>query len=121
MSLLSEGLSIHASRLHEAAGELVTYRRGADTVTDLEAVRGQTRFEELPSEMDATIQTRTADWLIEPSNLILGGVAVKPSRGDQVITSGGDVFDVFPGADDKHWRYADQFETHFRIHSVKRV
>ena len=121
MSLLSDSLAIHADRLHEAAGELVTYVRGSISLTGIRATRGQTRFEEMPAEMDAVIQTRSADWLIEPSRLVNGSTLIEPQRGDKVIASDGNVFEVFPGADDKHWRYTDQNETFYRIHTVKRV
>ena len=121
MSLLSDALAIHADRLHESAGEFVTYVRGSTTWANVEATRGQTRFEEMPSEMEAVIQSRTADWLIQPSQLMSGSTQVYPERGDKILDTGGSVYDVLPGADDKHWRYTDQHQTFFRIHAVKRV
>ena len=121
MSLLSDSLAFHAARLHESAGEIVTYIRGSTSWTGINATRGQTRFEEIPSEMGVVVQTRTSDWLIEPSQLVTGSTQIYPDRGDKVVDSDGNTYDVLPGADDKHWQYTDQHETFFRIHSVKRV
>lgn len=121
MSLLSDALTAHASRLNESAGETVTYVRGSTQIKNVTAVRGQTRFEEVSSEMEALVQTKSFDWLIRPACLDASGTLLEPQRGDQIITTNGDLYEVFPGADDKHWQYTDAHESMFRVHTVKRV
>ena len=120
MSLMSKSLRAHASRLEKSAGECVTYTRGADEISNITAVRGESQFDEFPSEMEARIQSKSLDWLIRPSLLSLNGSVVTPERGDLITTADGSKYEVMPGPDQETWQYAGQHETFFRIHTVKR-
>lgn len=121
MNLLQEALQIHADRLDESAGESVSYFRGSTELKNRTAIRGESNFEEMASEMDARTRTRTMDWLIRPSQLSSSGSRFEPARGDRIVTPSGETFEVYPGPDNQHWRWSDARQTFFRIHTVRRV
>jgi hypothetical protein len=119
MSFLSSSLQWHAEAATFATSEIVTYVRGSSS-TSVKASRGQSQFDEFPSDMDARVLSRSMDFLIRPGELYLDGSAVTPQRGDQIKTVAGETYDVQPGPDETHWRYSDQHKTFFRIHTVQR-
>lgn len=120
MGLIDDALRFHADTLESAAGETVTYIRGSQQTTGITAVRGKSQFEEFASEGEMRVQSKMTDWLIRVANLKLDGVAVEPERGDQIKTADGQVFEVFPGPDGEHWRWLEERQYTFRIHSVRR-
>ena len=120
MSLLSDALAIHASRLKESAGEVVTYRRGSLSAV-ITAVIGQTVFEELGGDGEIRVQTKSTDFIFATDDLKLDGDAIEPKRGDQVIKTSGDVFDLLPGSFGNSWSWNDGRQTHIRVHTVRRV
>lgn len=120
MSFFRPGTEWHAAGSEFAAGECVTYVRGTDEISGVIAVRGQSQFDEFPSDMDARVQSRSLDWLIRPESLELDGSRIEPRRGDLITTASGDKYEVMPGPDETAWLYSGQFQTFFRIHTVKR-
>jgi hypothetical protein len=120
MSLMGEALGIHASTLMRAAGETITYVRGTNTIS-VTAVPGQSTFDEVASDGEVRSQMKTIDWLVVPSVLKIGGMPIEPQRGDQVIRSDGQKFDVLPGAGNTAWQWSDSRMTFYRIHTVRRV
>ena len=120
MSLLSNALRQHANRLEQAAGERVTYARGTKSNVCVIAVRGRTDFEEILSEGDAEIQAKSLDFIIRRSALTLDGSEVEPQRLDKITTADGQVFEVFKSLDGVHWRWSDEHQTSYRIHTIRR-
>jgi hypothetical protein len=100
-----------------AAGETVTYTRGAESIT-LTATVGQVAF--VSTELGgARIQIGDRDYLIKVSDLTFGA----PKIGDRIThTVGGNVL-VFeikdPETGEKAWRYSDPDRTEWRIHVNK--
>jgi hypothetical protein len=120
MNLITEGLTLHASRLQEAGGEVVTFRRGSSSVK-LTAVVGSSDSEEQNAEGETTAQLRLVDFIFKASELILGGKQIEPVRGDQIIRANGDVFDVYPTNDAAPSVFNDGREVLHRVHTVRRV
>jgi hypothetical protein len=60
------------------------------------------------------------DYLIAADDLVLGGAATLPERGDQIdetIDGATVTFEVLPLAGEAHWRYSDPFRTLLRVHT----
>ena len=121
MSIYHDAQRAGFEGMAEVAGEQVAYKFGTHTLTRLNVLRGETKFEnESPSGFGT--ETTTVDWLVKPEHFVdSNGDRTEPKIGHQLVTQSGDVFDTFPGANDKCWRWSDQFETYLRIHSVRRV
>ena len=120
MGFFTEALPIHNARLKLAAGESVTYKRGGSQVT-LTAVLGQTTFDEIGGDGEIHAQIKSVDFIVVPSELILGGSVEEPTRGDTITRENGEVFDVMPGSNGRHWTWSEGNQSHIRIHTVRRV
>ena len=115
MSLLSDALAQHASRLIESAGECVTYTRGSDSV-DVMAVIGGSDLE-IEQRDGSVIQFRSIDFLIRISDLELNGELTTPARSD-LITYAGKVYRVLPEPGLPHYRAATGYASSmYRIHT----
>ena len=116
MSLLSDALALHADRLHEAAGELVTYIRGSNSI-NVEAVPGESRIESV--QPDGTIvEFRTQDFIIKASAIDFGSGAVEPARKDKILRTVGEstiTFEVLPDPGIQHFRKLGQYSVAYRI------
>jgi len=105
--------------LKEQAGVSVTYTRGDRAVT-LTAVPGETTFEIESGDVIESAQSR--DFLILASELILGGYASTPQRGDtirEVIDGVEQVFDVRAPAGSNHFRFMDPYRNVLRIYTTQ--
>lgn len=124
--MLSAGQAALVRRQQQAAvtGETVTYARGAERV-DLtnKAWCGRTLFSRSPQEAGgAAVVWGDRDYLIPVADLVLGGTAVTPKRGDRIEeTVGGTVvtFEVQSPLAEPEWRYSDQTRTVYRVHTKK--
>lgn len=70
------------SQMKTAAGETVTYRRGADEV-ELSAVIGRSAFE-IVDQSGSAMQTTSVDFIIAPDDLVLDSETVTPEPGDEI-------------------------------------
>lgn len=120
MALLDDALAAHVTTLNAAAGETVTYKRGSSTVS-ITAVVGQSQFDEVSTTGEIRPLSKTVDFLVKPSALVLDSETVLPQRGDQIEKADGSVYDVLPGTEGTAWQYSDGRRTFLRIHCVKRV
>jgi hypothetical protein len=83
MALLDDALAAHVTTLNAAAGETVTYKRGSSTVS-ITAVVGQSQFDEVSTTGEIRPLSKTVDFLVKPSALVLNSATVLPQRGDQI-------------------------------------
>lgn len=100
------------------ASKTVVYKSGADSV-EVNAVVGRTEFE-TADESGFVTKYIARDFLIPVAELVLGGTAVTPGRGDRVReTQGTQVFvhEVMAPGENPEWRYADPYRRTFRIHT----
>ena len=121
MSMLSDALAMHATSLLDSAGEKVSYVRGDTTISNVGAVAGQSVFEEVASDGEVRSLTKTVDWIIKPSALVIASAMIEPQRGDRIVKANGESFDVLPGSANTAWQWSDAHRTHYRIHTVRRV
>lgn len=118
-SLLQRGVSWLADKLKDHAGETITYTRGAQSVT-ITAVPGKSMLRVQDSSGNSVIEWTDADWLIAAADLVIGGSAIEPQRGDLIArTSGGSTitYEVRPIESEGAWRWSDESRTIMRIHT----
>lgn len=126
MSLMTRATAALVRRQQQAAvsGNAVTYARGAERV-DLtnKAWCGRTLFRRNPLDVSgAAVVWGDRDYLIPVADLVIGGIAVTPKRGDRVEeTIGGVVvtFEVVTPPNEPEWRYSDQGRAVYRVHTKK--
>lgn len=102
------------------AASPVQYQRAASSAS-LKATKGRTEMEFLESGgMSALFQSD--DFIVRKVDLELDGEPVQPQPGDRVTVDGADgVYEVVQNpATRKCWRWADAFETAYRIHTRKK-
>jgi hypothetical protein len=109
---LAEMLKGHASRP-------VVYRRGVDEVT-VQATIGRTLLKLDDGYGGVRMEWTDRDFLIHAADLVLGGNAVLPQRGDVIReTQGGKVFvyEVMAPGKEPAWRWSDVFRKVLRVHA----
>ncbi len=97
---------------------MVVYQRGEQTL-QIAATIGQTVFE-VDDGTGAALRVESRDFLITASDLVLGGQAVTPQRGDRITETDGDhsyVYEVMAPGDEPCWRYSDPYRRTYRIHT----
>ena len=108
---------LQGQRKKHAARE-VTYQRGVNSVA-VQATVGRTVFEQ-DDGGGVIVRTEIRDYLIDAVDLVLGGQAVLPERGDRIEeTEGGKryAYEVMPLGSEPHWRYSDPYRKTLRIHT----
>jgi len=119
MTSISQTLNDSFASLQGLAGVSVTYTRNTRAVT-LTAVPGSTDFEVDTGDIIETMQSR--DFLILASELILGGFATLPKRGDtirEVIGGVETTYNVRAPAGEKHFRFDDPYRKILRIFTTQ--
>jgi hypothetical protein len=123
MGKLSPFASVIAQALdtvQDVAGDDVQYWRGTQYVS-LKAVPGTTEFP--TDDVDAATVTYTsADWIFKVSELVIGGVAITPRRGDLVKKTVGSktyVYEVLKDAN-QIFRFCDRERTRIRVHTKEK-
>ena len=101
------------------ASRPVTYHRGADSV-EVQATVGETVFR-INDAYGAEIRHVRRDYLILTGDLVLGGQATLPQRGDRIREQADGVTYVHevmgPGGNEPPWRYSDPYRKTLRIHT----
>jgi len=102
--------------LCDATGVWITLHRGDESV-ELIALPGATTFEQESPGAEA-IQFVSRDWIALADRIVIGGVRVKPQRGDTITETkqNGDVFtyEVLPDQESS-WKWSDKFGVAIRI------
>lgn len=115
MSRLDDATARLHARLRAVRGTAVTYRRGLASV-QLTATVGAT-----PTERDdgagTIVRSTVRDYLIAVSELVLGGEAVTPQRGDRIEEASGHVYEVMPVGKEAAWRYSTPGRDTYRVHT----
>jgi len=114
--LLQSGVNWLADAREKSFSRLVTYRRGAESVTLL-ATPGN-EASPLDSGLDAIENMVDRDYMIRTSSLVLGGVQTFPQRGDEIVENG-DVYQVFAPTGKNAARESCQYEATLRIHTKR--
>ena len=117
--LLRTGSDWLAEMLKEHASRPVAYRRGTEEVT-LQATIGRTLLKLDDGYGGVRMEWTDRDFLIHAADLVLGGNAVLPERGDVIReTQGGKVFvyEVMTPGKEPAWRWSDVFRKVLRVHA----
>lgn len=96
----------------------VVYQRGTDTV-ELPATIGTTVFQ-IDDGAGALLRIESRDYLIRVVDLVLGGNAILPKRGDRIRETSGTqviVYEVVGPGDEPCWRWSDVYRQTLRIHT----
>ncbi|HUU35281.1 MAG TPA: hypothetical protein VMW48_14550 [Vicinamibacterales bacterium] len=96
----------------------VTYQRGAESV-EVQARVGRTVFEAADA-YGVVERTESRDFLVLAADLVLGGAAVLPERGDRIRETDGAkvyVYEVMAPGKEPHWRWSDDYRRTLRIHT----
>lgn len=84
------------------------------------ATLGQTAFRIDDPVKGSRIERTDRDFLVAAEDLIIGGVAVEPQRGDQVLQTVGSsthTYEVLAPNAEPPWRWADAHRKVLRIHT----
>jgi hypothetical protein len=108
-----------AEMLKEHASRSVVYRRGAEAVA-VQATIGRTLLKLDDGYGGVRMEWTDRDFLIQSADLVLGGNAVLPERGDVIReTQGGKtfVYEVMAPGKEPAWRWSDVFRKVLRVHA----
>lgn len=119
--MLRDALAHLTDTLAEHAAQAVTYTRGAESV-EVRATFGQKLLKLADVDGGIVMQWTDMDFCIPAADLVLGGAAVEPRRGDQIAVTIGETvqtFEVFPFGNEPHWRWSDPNQTMIRVHTKR--
>jgi hypothetical protein len=117
--LLQTGLDWLADRLKEHASRPVIYRRGVQQVA-VQATVGRTLLKLDDGYGGVRMEWTDRDFLIHAADLVLGGNAVLPERGDLIRETQGAktfIYEVMAPGKEPPWRWSDVFRKVLRIHT----
>ena len=117
--LLAFGMDWLAERLKAFAARGVVYRRGGDEVA-VAAVIGRTLLKLDDGYGGVRMEWTDRDFLIRPEDLVLGGTAVLPERGDTIretVETTTFVYEVMAPGKEPAWRWSDPHRRMLRIHT----
>jgi len=117
--LLEAGQQWLAEQLKEHASRSVTYHRGAEAIA-VQATIGRTLLKLDDGYGGVRMEWTDRDFLVQAADLVLGGAAVTPERGDRITETVGlntSVFEVMAFGGEPPWRYSDPFGKLLRIHT----
>lgn len=109
-----------ATALQGTFGQAVTYRRGSSSVS-VTATIGATTFR-IETEFGFE-RVVTRDYLIKTADLVIGGTAIEPARGDEIDEVRGTTtytHRVVSINDEPEFTYSDSARTIMRIHTDER-
>ena len=119
MAAIQEHIANSFATVKREVGVSVTYTRG-DRAVALVAVPSTTEFEVETGDIIETAQSR--DFSILASDLVLGGFATLPERGDTIrenIDGVEQTHDVRAPAGSVHFRYLDPYRKVLKIHTTQ--
>lgn len=99
-------------------GETISYeRRGVGVVEDIKATRGR-QLSRVNSDFNTLLVKGDADFIVVASDLQISDVTFLPVRGDEIITSKGEIFEVWPSSPSENcYELSDHAGNNFRIHT----
>ena len=103
------------ARMLSHASRQVTYRRGEQSV-GLRATLGRSD-PTIDNGAGFPLGIAAADFIVTPSDLVIGGNPVEPAAGDRITDQDGRVFEVLEVPGGMPWRFTDPERTAMRIHT----
>lgn len=115
---LDQYISAAIAAAKEVAGVPVAYRRGDQSV-NVTAVVGTTVFR-LTDDVGVVESVQSRDYLVQAADLVLGGSAALPQRGDSIRETHGSttyVYEVLAPNNEPPFSYSDTGRLLLRIHT----
>jgi len=105
--------------LREHASQLVTYQRGANSVTlPARVTRTVMKFTD-PVTGNLRVEWTDRDFIIDAADLVIAAVPTRPRRGD-IIREARDgkiyVYEVLAPGNEPEWRWNDAYQQTYRVH-----
>lgn len=121
MTFLSLAADWAHSTVEDAAGVPVTYSRpsAGQSVSIEKAVKGKTPLETTSAE-GVTVQSQVTDWIIQASQIVLGGIQTLPAEGDLItfVNQGTtEIYQALPIGSEKCFQPSDHLGNRLRIHT----
>lgn len=98
-------------------GGNVTYHRGNSSV-EVTATRGRSDFQSVSDGQTVEIQSRTSDFLIKASDLVIGGNVITPAAGDKIRWVEGSITQVYE-VTNPPFTQSDTHGYYLRIHAYR--
>ena len=121
--MLADGEAWLSGQLKAYASESVVYSRDPYDGVELSATRGDKPMRTM-SDFGPRVDYTMQDWLIPAADLILGGEAATPRKGDTITaTSRGltQIYEVLsPSPGEPVWRWSGAGEVTLRVHAKLR-
>jgi hypothetical protein len=117
--MMRDGAEWIADQLNRYAAEEVTYTRGDDTLTEINATCGEQPLR-VTTEYGVHIEFGNVDHCIDAAAIDFGAGPVEPASGDQIRRTVGNavlVYEVMAPQGEPVWRPADSHGIKLRIHS----
>ena len=114
MGMLANSMQWLEQQRHKYLTIDVQYQRDSELLL-LSATVGKTIFA-VPDSYGVLIKTESRDYLVKPSDLVIGGKQTLPVAGDR-ITENGYVYEVMAPGNKPCWRWSDSFRNTLRIHT----
>lgn len=108
---LADAATWIAGKMQSGLATSITYRRGGTSVS-ISATKGASQHQ--VDTLTGVISWFDQDWLIPADVLTIG----EPLSGD-VITYGTEEYEVLPATGEECWRWSDNHQTIYRIHSKR--
>lgn len=104
-----------------AHGREVTFNYGTGSKT-LIAVKSRPNAQAVSSDGETIIESNSYDFLIDPADLVIDGVFIKPSEGFEITEQDGTKHRLIPGdSGNLVWRYSDQHKTFIRCFAEEMI
>ncbi len=117
---MDRGAAVLVARMKQAAGRTVTYaRKSGGATVSLTAWVGNTLYARQTDEPGASVVYGERDYFVAAADLVQGGTAFLPQRGDQVtetIDGAAVTFELSTPTGEPVWRYSDQTRQVLRLH-----
>lgn len=121
MSLFQSSVAILNAGLKAVGGEVVTYRRGNDSITDLVAVPIAVRHDDFGPE-ETNLTGRELDFAILAADLVCNGERWTPASDDRIDRTVAGVLQTYrlaPRVGDRCYRFTDQTQLQYRVYAVQ--
>ena len=111
-NMLADAATWLAGQQQAHLATTVTYRRGGSSLSSIAMTRGASGRQ--VDQLTGILSWFDQDWLVPASVLTIG----PPVAGDK-IEVGTAIYEVLPPDGEDCWRWSDQHETIYRIHSKR--
>ena len=89
---MQEAVDLLMADFQDNAATIVTYSRGAATISGISVTVGRTPYEVMEGEMLVAYESR--DYFVKKADLVASGVELIPAAGDRITEANGHIYEV---------------------------